>query len=550
MSQYPSIVLSGDQITELFPFHFAVDADLAIVQIGPSLAKIEPAARTGSRLAACLELTRPEITCSHEALREHQNEILLFTSKSRGIQLRGQMLEVGERLFFLGSPWLAGPTALKEFGLTLNDFAAHDATVDMLQVMQAEKMALAESRQLIEKLRHKQELVNVSDRANRAKSEFLSRMSHELRTPLNGIIGFSKLLEMAGLPDREAGNVRRIHKAGNHLLGLINDVLDISRVEAGEISISSEGIGLGELIAEVAGMVEPMARERRIAIRIDGPGDPQLRALADRQRLRQTLLNLASNGIKYNRDEGILSFTVSGPHRGRVRIEVRDTGPGIPEEKQSRLFTPFDRLDAEREHTTIEGTGLGLALSKKLVEAMDGEIFVTSKVGEGTVFAVELGCTEGPVHLRREQLATLPQPPGADKSAPEESARPTILYIEDNPDNLALVEQIVEHRPQVRLISAIQGGQGLDLARQHRPDLVFLDFHLPDINGDEVLRRLKTDKRTRAIPVYMLSADAMTDQIKRLKELGAADYLTKPLDIEKFLVVLDEAAAKAEGREG
>jgi signal transduction histidine kinase/CheY-like chemotaxis protein len=383
-----------------------------------------------------------------------------------------------------------------------------------------------------------------AERANRAKSEFLSRMSHELRTPLNAILGFSQLLGMGALDSNERESVAHILKGGRHLLDLINEVLDISRIESGRLSLSLEEVDIGDVVAEVLDLVGPLATRQAIALDGTGALHGSTTALADRQRLMQVLLNLVANAVKYNRPGGTVRLVVAQSSEGKRRIEVIDTGPGIAPENLGRLFAPFERIGAEQ--SEIEGTGLGLALSKRLVEAMGGTIGVESRVGEGSTFWVELAPSQArPVRLDdvvNEQAVRLDEigKEATQSVLGERGPGGTLLYVEDNLSNLTLIEQLLEQRPAIRLISALQGGLGLELARHHRPDLILLDLHLPDMHGAHVLETLRADPATHAIPVIILSADATPGQIGRLLDAGANDYLMKPLDLRRLLELLDE----------
>jgi CheY-like chemotaxis protein len=316
------------------------------------------------------------------------------------------------------------------------------------------------------------------------------------------------------------------------LLSLINEVLDISRIEAGNLQLSLEPVCLEEAMSEAIDLMRPLAAEREIRLAASCPLDTTTYVLADRQRFKQVLLNLLTNAVKYTAMQGRVSVAFNDSGNGNMRVLVRDTGAGIPAQKLSRLFTPFDRLGAEQ--STVEGTGLGLALCQRLVEAMHGCIGVDSTVGDGSTFWVELPQAESPF----QQLA-------AQKSAPvlEEISRTgkrRLLYIEDNFSNVTLVEQMLAERPSLELMTAMQGRLGLDLARKHVPDLVLLDLHLPDMPGWQVLAQLKADQSTRDIPVIVISADATAPQIKRLLAAGARAYLTKPLDIGEFFRVVEE----------
>lgn len=373
-----------------------------------------------------------------------------------------------------------------------------------------------------------------ADQANQAKSEFLSRMSHELRTPLNAVLGFGQLLEMDNLAPAQRESVEYILRAGRHLLDLINEVLDISRIEAGHLGLSPEPVPIAEVAKEAIDLIQPLAMQRKVQLVSGAVPGKDLHVLADRQRLKQVLLNLLSNAVKYNREGGTVALSCDPVGHGQQRISVVDTGPGIPPERLGRLFTPFERLGAEQ--TGVEGTGLGLALSKRLVEAMKGTIGVESTVGQGSTFWLELPVAEGPLERLQRTGEGIQAPTAA--GALEEGQN--LLYIEDNLSNLQLIRRVLAQRPQVKLISAMQGQMGLDLAREHRPSLILLDLHLPDIPGEEVLRRLQGDAETKEIPVVVISADATQGQIKRLAAAGARAYLTKPLDIPQFLKVVSQ----------
>ena len=385
------------------------------------------------------------------------------------------------------------------------------------------------NRELVERQHRLEEARLEAERANQAKSEFLSRMSHELRTPLNAILGFGQLLEMDELDEHQLESVRHILKGGTHLLHLINEVLDIARIEVGGMPLSLEPVSVDELVRDAAGLVRPLADQRRVTIEVGSEVDVERFVVADRQRLQQVLLNLLSNAVKYNREGGAARCTTHLVD-GRLRIEVGDDGMGIPEEQLERLFVPFERLGFER--SGVEGTGLGLALSKQLVEAMGGTLAVESAPGQGSTFAVDLPSVAAP----DEGPGT-----GGGAGALEVPATAhTVLCIDDNSANLKVIERLLASRPDVRLLTAMQGGLGVDLARMHRPDVILLDVGLPDTSGHDVLRRLHSEPATNGIPVIVVSAGASDGEIRALIAAGARAHVTKPIDVRRLRSLLEE----------
>ena len=369
--------------------------------------------------------------------------------------------------------------------------------------------------------------------ANQAKSQFLSRTSHELRTPLNAILGFAQLLELDLPQGPQSTQVAHILTAGRHLLGLIDEVLDIARIEAGEMKLESAPQALAPLMQELGGLIAPLASEHRVSVQLD-PSLDRLAVLADRRRLQQVLLNLLSNAVKYNRPGG--EVLVQAEARGeQIVLTVRDTGPGIAPALLTRLFTPFDRLDAEQ--SPVPGTGLGLAVSRQLALCMGGEIEAQSTPGVGSTFCL---------HLPAAPLPTgeLAHASGAVQIAEERtaSAQRTVLAIEDNASNRALLQALVARRPGWQLVSASDGPQGLARARTLQPELILLDLHLPGLGGEAVLAALRAEATSPIPRIVIVSADAQPDTIARLRAAGADDYLTKPLAVPRVLALLDHPA--------
>jgi PAS domain S-box-containing protein len=375
---------------------------------------------------------------------------------------------------------------------------------------------------------------DIARAASGAKSEFLSRMSHELRTPLNVVLGFAQLLRMEQLDHEQRSWVDQVLRAGRHLLELINEVLDIARIESGALALSPVPVSLRDVVGEAVESLRPVAAANDVSLDYLVEGD-DLYVHADRQRLLQVLFNLLANAAKYNRPNGTVLVTCRARDARSAEIRVSDTGIGIAAEHIERLFVPFDRLGAE--NSTIEGTGVGLSLALRLVQAMAGELYVESEPGEGSTFIVVLPQVQAP--SESPGVTVLPTDGYRVVSRPA-GPRGDVLYIESKLTNLSLMQRLVDRRPGVALLHASDGQAGLAIAHGRGADLILLDLQLPDMSGVDVLDQLRADPATSDIPVYVVSADATASQVVRMTSAGAAGYLTKPLDVRRVLALLDE----------
>lgn len=360
-------------------------------------------------------------------------------------------------------------------------------------------------------------------KANNAKSEFLSRMSHELRTPLNAIMGFGQLLQEENINSEQKNSVNEITQASDHLLKLINEVLELAKIESGTISLETEDLDINEIVMESIALVKHNADKRSIIIN-PPENNEELIIAADRLRMKEVVINLLSNAIKYNNDGGEVNLKLSFPNETHIRLEISDTGTGINEEDRERLFEPFSRLGAE--YTAIEGTGIGLTITKRLIEMMGGTIDFSSEAGKGSTFWIDCPVGQGVSHSIKQDVPSIKQPGLLSVS--------TILYIEDNPANLRLVKKIINPEANVNFLSASNAEEGILIAENYIPDLILMDIDLPGMNGYEALSILRKNPTTSHITVFAVSAAAMPRDIEKGVLAGFNRYITKPIQISEL----------------
>jgi len=527
--------------TELYDFapvgYLTLGVDARIAKINLTGAKMLGVDRSGLRARRFDDFVAPR---DRSRWAEHFARLQRLDGDERRASTELALQRADGSIFHVQINWIdaggsvraAHDTALHELHITLIDITGRKEVearrAELEQALQVKNSELERAR-------------IAAEQANLAKSEFLSRMSHELRTPLGAILGFAQLIESGSPPPTptQARSLGHILKGGWYLLDLINEILDLALIESGKLALSLEAVALCGLMRECENMVAEQAQKRNVRVSFPLFATP-IHVHADRMRLKQVVINLLSNAIKYNKVDGAVSVECALVTPESVRISVSDTGSGLDDEQIAQLFQPFNRLGQEA--GGAQGTGIGLVVCKRLIDLMGGAIGVLSEPGKGSVFWFEL-----PLTIAQEPLADSASAAGVEARAEGEVRPCTVLYVEDNPANLMLVEALLERRPGIRFLSASDGQQGVELARATLPDVILMDINLPGISGTEAMRMLAADPRTQHIPVIAISANAMPGDIEKGRAAGFYRYITKPLKVAEFMTTLDLALGVSAG---
>ena len=555
-------MLDRGQFSKLFPFHFILDGDMRILDTGSVLARICPKVVPGAAINDHFLMFRlasePVKSLSRDFILRQQSTLFVFKSTSTDLMLRCQVLILRdpERYLFLGSPWVRNPTELKALHLVLQDFALHDSTVDLLQLVQATSTSLHDAKQLSEKLEQRvadrtAELVLANSelsRVMRSKDDFLSAMSHELRTPLNAILGLSESLAEGVYGDMNTKQVKSINtiaESGHHLLALINDLLDIAKIGAGKMELELTNTHVEDVCQASLRLVLELAQKKnlKLALSMD---NKSVMLTADERRLKQILVNLLSNAVKFTPEGGSVTLaTTCDVESESLMFSVRDTGIGIAAEDLSRLFSPFTQLDSKLSRQ-YAGTGLGLTLVLRLVEMHGGSVTVESEIGKGSCFTIRIPCkgldtliTHNPSGTTSlSEITSIQELP---------SNTPLILVADDNEINLMTVTDYLRAN-KLRVIQARDGLEAVKMVREHAPSLVLMDIQMPLMDGLDAIAHLRADDKHTAMPIIALTSRAMVGDRERCIAVGANDYLSKPVNMKQLVKTIHTHLPKNETR--
>ena len=555
-------MLDRGQFSKLFPFHFILDGDMRILDTGSVLARICPKVVPGAAINDHFLMFRlasePVKSLSRDFILRQQSTLFVFKSTSTDLMLRCQVLILRdpERYLFLGSPWVRNPTELKALHLVLQDFALHDSTVDLLQLVQATSTSLHDAKQLSEKLEQRvadrtAELLLANSelsRVMRSKDDFLSAMSHELRTPLNAILGLSESLAEGVYGDMNTKQVKSINtiaESGHHLLALINDLLDIAKIGAGKMELELTNTHVEDVCQASLRLVLELAQKKnlKLALSMD---NKSVMLTADERRLKQILVNLLSNAVKFTPEGGSVTLaTTCDVESESLMFSVRDTGIGIAAEDLSRLFSPFTQLDSKLSRQ-YAGTGLGLTLVLRLVEMHGGSVTVESEIGKGSCFTIRIPCkgldtliTHNPSGTTSlSEITSIQELP---------SNTPLILVADDNEINLMTVTDYLRAN-KLRVIQARDGLEAVKMVREHAPSLVLMDIQMPLMDGLDAIAHLRADDKHTTMPIIALTSRAMVGDRERCIAVGANDYLSKPVNMKQLVKTIHTHLPKNETR--
>ena len=542
-------MLDRGQFSKLFPFHFIVDANMRVIDTGSVLARVCPKVVPGTAINDHFLLFRlasePNKAFNRDFIARQENTLFVFKSTSTDLMLRCQVLILRdpERYLFLGSPWVRNPTELKALHLVLQDFALHDSTVDLLQLVQATSTSLHDAKQLSEKLEQRVadrtaelSMANAElSRVMRSKDDFLSAMSHELRTPLNAILGLSESLAEGVYGDMNTKQVKSINtiaESGHHLLALINDLLDIAKIGAGKMELELTKANVEDLCQASLRFVMEQAQKQKINLKLV-MDNQSVMLTADERRLKQILVNLLSNAVKFTPNGGSVTLeTKCDLESESLMFSVRDTGIGIATEDLKRLFSPFTQLDSKLSRQ-YAGTGLGLTLVMKLVELHGGSVAVESEIGKGSCFTVRIPCKGLDTLNQHNPSETI----SLTEITPAEtlpSNTPLILVADDNEINLMTVTDYLRAN-KLRVIQARDGLEAVKMVREHIPSLVLMDIQMPLMDGLDAIAHLRADDKHTDMPIIALTSRAMVGDRERCIAVGANDYLSKPVNMKQLV---------------